>query len=442
MTVLLLPIVHLKHFVHFHTNTHTIRAELLRQLLENIITKVSNPTKVLKTDFVKARVSDTLDTMTSPQSSPPPNPTMTSLPNSRTSPPPNPTQLRVLRQLYTHSPLTKQDIAIQLGLSLPTVTSALRALEHNCTVVRATPRASTGGRRPATYSFNMRRHVALGVTIRSTEIVCIAVDLSGAIVDQWHTTIAARAEAIFYQRAAHIIEDFAHALSANGLTPLGTGLTVPAHVNAANSLDYERIGANSAPPVTFTERYCAYALAEHWARPHRHDAVCLFLGNHIGSAVIVNGTPHTGAIEHMQLVPGGPQCECGSTGCLNVYCASNRLAEEGESLPGFFGVLEQGEIHHRERMRAWLESLGHAIANVHTVFDADVVLCGPIAGYLDDAEIAQLQQICAARPTAARRIPNYSGSPRIIRGLCDKYQDATGAALAVVQAHLAVLGCV
>ena len=175
MTVLLLPIVHLKHFVHFHTNTHTIRAELLRQLLENIITKVSNPTKVLKTDFVKARVSDTLDTMTSPQSSPPPNPTMTSLPNSRTSPPPNPTQLRVLRQLYTHSPLTKQDIAIQLGLSLPTVTSALRALEHNCTVVRATPRASTGGRRPATYSFNMRRHVALGVTIRSTEIVCIAV---------------------------------------------------------------------------------------------------------------------------------------------------------------------------------------------------------------------------------------------------------------------------
>ena len=141
-------------------------------------------------------------------------------------------------------------------------------------------------------------------------------------------------------------------------------------------------------------------------------------------------------------MPGGPQCECGSTGCLNVYCASNRLAEEGESLPGFFGVLEQGEIHHRERMRAWLQSLGHAIANVHTVFDADVVLCGPIAGYLDDAEIAQLQQMSAARPTAARRIPDYSGSPRIIRGLCDKYQDATGAALAVVKAHLASLGCV
>ena len=37
-----------------------------------------------------------------------------------------------------------------------------------------------------------------------------------------------------------------------------------------------------------------------------------------------------------------------------------------------------------------------AIANVHTVFDADVVLCGPIAGYLDDAEIAQLQQMSAA----------------------------------------------
>lgn len=438
MAPLLAIIVHLKHFVHFRHNMHTIRAQPTRELLANSLTKVSNLAKVLKTDFAKVCASARLNTMTSPLQSP----TMASSTKPTATAPASPTQLRVLRQLYTHSPLTKQDIATQLGLSLPTVTAALRALEHNGTVARTTPRASTGGRRPATYSFNMRKHVSLGVTIRSTEIVCIAVDLSGAIVDQRHTTIAARAEAIFYQRAAHIIEDFAHSLSTNGLTPLGTGLTVPAHVNAANSLDYERIGANIAPPVTFTERYCAYALAEHWARPHLHDAVCLFLGNHIGSAVIVNGMPHTGAIEHMQLVPGGPQCECGSTGCLNVYCASNRLAEEGESLPGFFGVLEQGEIHHRERMRAWLQSLGHAIANVHTVFDADVVLCGPIAGYLDDAEIAQLQQMSAARPTAARRIPDYSGSPRIIRGLCDKYQDATGAALAVVKAHLASLGCV
>ncbi len=89
----------------------------------------------------------------SPNTTPLPSPNMTSPTNPNTAAPASHTQLRVLRQLYTHSPLTKQDIATQLGLSLPTVTAALRALEHNGTVARTTPRASTGGRRPATYSF-------------------------------------------------------------------------------------------------------------------------------------------------------------------------------------------------------------------------------------------------------------------------------------------------
>ncbi|MEE1297029.1 MAG: ROK family protein, partial [Bifidobacterium sp.] len=174
---------------------------------------------------------------------------------------------------------------------------------------------------------------------------------------------------------------------------LGVGLAPPAHINTASGLDYTQLGAQvtalTGLDVTMTERYCSYALAESWARPHE-PLVCLFLGNHLGSAVVVDGEAHTGAVEHMCLAPDGPRCECGANGCLNVYCSAGRLAEDGESLAGFFGVLEQGEVHHRARMRDWCASMAHAIANVHAVLPADVVVCGPIADYLDDDEVAQL----------------------------------------------------
>lgn len=345
----------------------------------------------------------------------------------------------ILALLYHGEPVAKRGIADALHISAPTLNARLRLLEDAGLIVVAGHRQSTGGRRARTYTFNYRRRCAIGVTIRSTEIVCIAVGLDGTALDERHTTIAAHADAAFYGRAARIIDEFAEQVAAAGTPPLGVGLAVPRHINTASSLDYAAIGERITLPVTTTERYCAYAFAELRARPALRDAVCLFLGNHIGSAVLQGGLPHTGALEHMPLDPDGPRCECGGNGCLNVYCSSANLTEEGESLPGFFGVLEQGEVHHRDRMREWLRSLAQAIIGIRAVFAADVLLCGPIAGFLDDAEIAQLDRLVAGHPAASRTAAGTDGDdapPRIARGLCDVYQDAYGAAYAIVRDHL------
>lgn len=353
----------------------------------------------------------------------------------------------ILAMLYTREPCAKRRIADELGISAPTLNARLHVLEEAGLITASGFGQSTGGRRAVTYTFNSRRRCAIGVTVRSTEIVCIALGLDGATIREQHTTIAAHADVSFYGRAAHIIDAFAAQLDADGVPPLGIGLAVPAHINAASSLDYDAIAARVTLPVTPTERYCAYALAELRVRAHLTDAVCLFLGNHIGSAVLQGGEAHTGALEHMPLDPSGPECECGANGCLNVYCSSANLTEEGESLPGFFGVLEQGELHHRERMRDWLCSMAHAIANIRAVFAADIVLCGPIAGFLDNTEIAQLDRLVAGHPAAARPTPPTNADatsprPTITRGLCDMYQDADGAAFAIVRDHLRALSLI
>ncbi|KFI57092.1 ROK family transcriptional regulator [Bifidobacterium cuniculi] len=352
------------------------------------------------------------------------------------------TRTAIITLLYESGPLTRQDIAARLSLSLPTVTAHLRALEAEGTLMRAGVRASTGGRPAVTWQPDTRRHAAIGVTIRSTEIVCLTVDLTGAVIDERHVTIAARTDPIFYQRVAHAVAEAAQAATRRGLRLLGVGLAPPAHINTSSSLDYAQIGAHCATltglPVTDTERYCAYALAECWARQRPDDLVCLFLGNHVGSAAVRAGRPHTAAVEHMCLDPAGPRCECGARGCLNAYCSTACLAEDGESLAGFFSVLEQGETHHRARMRAWCDSMAHAVANIRAVLPTDVVVCGPIAEYLDDDEIARLDP-AGRLPAGGTAGGTRADTPRVLRGVGEPYQDAHGAALAIVGRHLETL---
>ncbi|MCB5513426.1 ROK family protein, partial [Erysipelatoclostridium ramosum] len=72
--------------------------------------------------------------------------------------------------------------------------------------------------------------------------------------------------------------------------------------------------------------------------PLLRNAVCLSLGEYINSAIVMDGVAREGNLEHMQLDASGDICRCGSRGCLEVLCSSRQLTEEGESLPGFFGV--------------------------------------------------------------------------------------------------------
>lgn len=113
-----------------------------------------------------------------------------------------------------------------------------------------------------------------------------------------------------------------------------------------------------------------------------------------------------------------------------MLCSSRQLTEEGESLPGFFGVLEQGERNHHVRMDRWLGSLAHAVNNIRTFVPADVILCGPIADYLDDSEIAQLERLT----TCAEHVNPSARNPQVMRGCCVEYQDAVGAAQSLIPA--------
>ena len=63
--------------------------------------------------------------------------------------------------------------------------------------------------------------------------------------------------------------------------------------------------------------------------------VMLTLGTGVGSGIIINGKPFSGAhglgseIGHVPIVPNGVQCTCGNKGCLEAYTSAPALIREG-----------------------------------------------------------------------------------------------------------------
>ena len=88
----------------------------------------------------------------------------------------------ILRELFAAPSMTKRQIAAATRLSMPTITENLRELAADGLIVPAEARASTGGRKAQTWQFNARHRTAIGVALRPTEVVCMAVDLRGNVI--------------------------------------------------------------------------------------------------------------------------------------------------------------------------------------------------------------------------------------------------------------------
>ncbi|WP_163227205.1 ROK family transcriptional regulator [Bifidobacterium choloepi] len=363
-------------------------------------------------------------------------------------------RIALLTMLYRGDPATKQDIARQINLSLPTVTENLNALEEQGLVIRAELQESTGGRKPQTFTFNSQHFLAIGVAMRSTELVVQAIDLHGNTIMRRRRQIPFHNEASYYRRVGTLVEEFAAEVEKKGSHVLGVAIAISGTVSVngpelsvASDAEWADRNLPLATIAQVTQQRCilvrhdeAEAMAELWHDPTIDDAAYISVGPSVNSAVIVDGTLHrrrqpsnAGTIGHMTLVRDGLMCSCGNRGCVNAYCSLPMLPEEGESLPGFFSVLEQGEVNHRHRLNEWFDNLAQAIANMRSVIPMDIIVGGQAAHYLDDDDIATLYSRVNA---IEHNDPSAPPAFRMRRSLNIDEQDVIGAALVLVREYL------
>ena len=312
--------------------------------------------------------------------------------------------------LYEQEKLSKQEIANQLHLSLPTVTQNLVALEEAGLIEKGGQFESQVGRRAVAYTVCPQAGIGIGVEILKKQVRILAVDLKGQICGCVEHKLLYRNDDAYYKETADFVSAFIRDSGFEEGQVLGIGFAVQGLTTAdgqeiifGKTLGYTGLkitalsGHLKYPCMFLHDAKCA-AATELWNRRDLTDAIYLSIGKHLGGAVIIGGQTvmgkqnHGGAVEHMTLIPGGRPCYCGRSGCMETYCSVNALIHEEETLEEFFTGLRDGEAEKKRRFDEYLDHLSTTVNNLHMVMDCDVILGGHMAPYLTRADMDILHE--------------------------------------------------
>ncbi len=309
---------------------------------------------------------------------------------------------RVFRYIYSSgSPVTKQDIAQALNLSLPTVGQDLKELQEADLLEFQGTFDSTGGRKPRAIGIANNVRYSIGVYIGHKRIHLACINIRAQLLCSQRVARPLTNDEEYAKFLAQAIEDFIRTNSIDTTRLLGVGIAVAgvpqpekgyvtmSPVQPVTELDMNMIASHIPYPVQFENDANAGGLATWWVNPEKQNMIYMFLHRGIGGAMLLGGQPyhgetlHGGEFGHMCVVPGGKDCGCGQKGGFEAYCSTKRLSEDlGITIEEFFEGLQNGSEDYKKIWDEYLDYLAVGINNIHMLLDCQVVLGGLLAGYI------------------------------------------------------------
>lgn len=302
--------------------------------------------------------------------------------------------------IYSKKSATKQDIAYDLGISLPTVFQNIKELEQEGIIAQVGQLQSTGGRKATEFSIVAEHRYAIGIDLTHQYLTLVLLNLQGELVDTQRIPFHFSIQQEAFQAIAHQVEEIRERNSIAQARILGVGISIAGIVDVKNKLLYQshvfdiarfdlQVFATYLPyPLYFHNDANSAAFAQK-VHTHANTFVYIALNPSIGGAIYYHGellygdSFKAGEIGHMTLIPNGTACYCGKNGCLDAYCSENVLLAHAPSLAEFFTMLEE---QHPDIVQVWNDYLDHlaiAIHNLRMIFDCDIILGGSIRKYLD-----------------------------------------------------------
>ena len=310
---------------------------------------------------------------------------------------------RVFRYIYeSEHPVTKQDVAHSLSLSLPTVGQNLRELLDAGLLELQGTFVSTGGRKPKAIGVAANIRYAVGIMLSNRHIHMVCIDLKAQLVCQTSLFHLFTGDLQYCQDVAKALEDFLDQNMVDRTRLLGVGISLPgilderrnvivmSHAISVHELDASLLQSQIPYPCHFENDANAGGIAEWWNRAADSNMVYLSVQKGVGGAVLLGGDAymghhhHSGEFGHMTIVPGGLPCRCGKRGCLEAYCSTARFSDDlGITREEFFAGLESGNEHYRTLWNEYLDHLAIGIDNIRMVLDCDIVLGGILAQFME-----------------------------------------------------------
>lgn len=318
----------------------------------------------------------------------------------------------ILELIRSSGPMSRSEISLRLGVSLPTVMRSVDDLIEEDLVRPTETKEWTGGRKRSMVEFNGSSHLVIGLDLGGTKLYGAVVDLTGRILHE--TTIAhhqTRAEESF-QLICGLIDDLLAFTRGTGLKLRGIGVGVPGVTNQesglvelAPSLDWmsfplrQRLTDRYATSIVVENDVNLAAAGEVWFGPdiNVQNLVLIAIGTGIGAGIVINGSVFPGS-HHMAgeigyLIPdrsafgqtypgfGALEMRASGTGIATRARLALKGCREQASLDALtaedvFSAARRGEAWALPILDETVDALAQTIAAINQFFDPDLILLG------------------------------------------------------------------
>ena len=365
--------------------------------------------------------------------------------------------------------ISRVELTRATGLTAATISTVVRRLIDDGLVVEVGRAESTGGKPRMLLQLDPSARYAIGVHLDHAGITYVIANLGGAIVARWRRPGAGSDDP--REVVSRIAAEIRATITRVGVDPtriLGLGVVSPGPISTSTGMTLtppvmqawaefplaDALEDAVGLPVLLDNDATAAAIGEYWSGGIATGSAfaALYMGTGIGAGIIVDGTVYRGSssnageIGHICVDLDGPQCWCGSVGCVEVLAGPAAVVaaarEAGLELAGRnvaenFGSLaraaSRGEAVPMQLLQRSSRYLGVAAQTLANVLDLElVILTGPafaLAGSLYLPEIERrLGQSFFARGSHPVRVTISSNAPEAA---------AVGAAALVLQSELA-----
>jgi predicted NBD/HSP70 family sugar kinase len=366
----------------------------------------------------------------------------------------------VLRHVATEGPRSRATIALETGLNKSTVSSLVTELiELGLLGERGAERRGMVGRPGLVVELTGQGAVGLGLEVGVDYLAVHAADLTGAVQQRRLDAQDNRgrpADAVLDQLGALARDALAH-LREQGLRPAGATVALPGLVDVASgtlivapNLHWEDVPAAAAIserlseplPVSADNEANLSALAERWDGAGRDLQDFLHVSGEVGvgAGIVLGGELFRGTrgfggeLGHVTVDPGGRECACGSSGCLETKVGLEALvAAAGAADAG--DLLERaraGEAAVADALREGGRWLGIGAAGAANLLDLQAVVLG---GYF--ATLAEWLHEGVAEELHTHVLGPDWAVPRVLASQLGPEAAVRGAAAQVLHAVLA-----
>ncbi|WP_010649175.1 ROK family transcriptional regulator [Oceanobacillus massiliensis] len=319
----------------------------------------------------------------------------------------------ILNKIRTAEPISRAQIAKEIELTPPTVSSIVKELIEQELVRESSLGKSQGGRKPTMLHINNEAFYVIGVDAGPETVECILTDLKGEICERAHNKLKKPiTNNEFLTILKETIWKILHSSTVNQEKILGIGVAMHGvvDVETGTSVIAPNLNLINIPIKTELEQEFnltikvendarAMALGESWFGGYGDEdsMVAVNIGRGVGSGLVINGKLYhgehdiAGEVGHMTVDMNGETCECGNVGCLQTFVSGEAIAKRAsnqapdrqhrEGLTGkdVFELAQNGDDFYRNILQETGKIIGIGLTNlIHLINPSKIILGGGV----------------------------------------------------------------